>query len=144
MLMSVYIRGYVTTHALRFLFVGEVPAPMARKVKFHVSLDIFINESDLALLHLLGRLSPVTTGPVSLTARALANELQLSLATVRRSCRVLVDRGLIIVRGVRRRDGGRDANTYEITVLGREVLSLRGSMRPQRLPLHDPSSSHRD
>lgn len=117
---------------------------MARKVKFHVSLDIFINESDLALLHLLGRLSPVTTGPVSLTARALANELQLSLATVRRSCRVLVDRGLIIVRGVRRRDGGRDANTYEITVLGREVLSLQGSMRPQRLPLHDPSSSHRD
>lgn len=117
---------------------------MARKVKFHISLDICINESDLALLRLLGRLSSPTSPPVSLTARALAEELHLSLAMVRRSCRVLVNRGLIIVRGVRRSDGGRDANTYEITVLGREVIPLQGSMRPQRRPLRGPSSPQHD
>lgn len=79
---------------------------MARKVSFHITLDVFINESDYALLQLLGSLSARGERPIVMTARSFSTRLNLSLATVRRSCRTLASKGLISVRARRATTAG--------------------------------------
>lgn len=105
---------------------------MTRKVEFRLAINVAINETDLALLRLLGERCAKDPGPVVLTARMVAGELALSRATIHRSCRTLVEKGLLVTQGSWRDDGGRGANSYEVTRLGFEVLGSTGTMRPRR------------
>lgn len=113
---------------------------MARKVCYTLTLKISINESELRLLRLIASRCTVPGKPVELTARSFSDELNLSMATVRRSSKTLQDNLLILVYDTRRDDGGRAANSYVLTSLGRELLSHKGSMRPRRAaPAHEPA-----
>lgn len=106
---------------------------MSRRVDYRITVDVSINESDLALLECLGMAGAACGSPLRLPAKWFARELNLSLATVRRSFKTLHEKGLIVMRGGTREDGGRDANVYEITALGLKVLNSQGFMRPRRL-----------
>lgn len=106
---------------------------MSRRVDYHITVDVSINESDLALLECLSVVKTEFGSPMRLPAKWFARELNLSLATVRRSFKTLSCKGLIVMRGGTREDGGRDVNVYEITALGLKVLSSEGFMRPRRL-----------
>lgn len=106
---------------------------MARMLKFTVTLEVRINESDYALLRYLAKRVDYAQKPVLLTAHALADAIQMSVPTARRSSKKLASTGLIVMRGQQRQDGGRDANTYEITQLGFEVLKLKAAMRPRHV-----------
>lgn len=105
---------------------------MTRRVEFRLAINVAINETDLALLRLLGERCSSVPGPVFLTVRVIAGELAFSRATIHRSCRALVDKGLVVTQGSWRDDGGRGANSYEVTRLGFEVLGSQGVMRPPR------------
>lgn len=114
---------------------------MARKVCYTITLKISINESELKLLRLIASRCTVPGTAVELTARSFSDELNLSMATVRRSSKTLQDNLLILVYDTRRDDGGRAANSYEVTSLGRELLRHKGTMRPRRVPSASPSAS---
>lgn len=114
-------------------WAGEVPALVARRVKYRITLDVTINESDLALLRMLGAFTAELDEPAQITMKVLTRELNRSATTVRRSFRRLSSKGLIVKRSSVRDDGGRGVNTYELTDLGLKVLHSEGVMRPQRL-----------
>lgn len=109
-------------------------ADVSRKVEYHITVDVSINESDLALLKHLGALFTEPGSPTRLSAKRFAADLGMSLTTVRRSLRTLACKGLIVTRSGTRDDGGRDVNGYEITTLGLKVLESQGFMRPRRIP----------
>ena len=105
---------------------------MARRIDYHIGLDISINETERELLRCLRDLTSRPGEPVSMTARGLSERLKTSTATVRRACRALSRKGLILSQDVRREDGSRAANEYVITLVGWEVLRSKGTMRPVR------------
>ena len=111
---------------------------MARTLRFVITMEVSLNESDLALLRLIEQRTAGSSSPRNLTARTLAEGLHMSLATARRSCRNLADKGLVTMSRRMREDGGRDANAFEVTRLGFAVLRSEGTLRPRRVAPGDP------
>lgn len=93
---------------------------MARKLNYRILLAI--NETERALLGCLDVQVRASGGVAVLSARALSEKTSLNQQTVRRSCRSLAEKGLIIVKPMTREDGSRSANEYRITLAGRLVL----------------------
>lgn len=110
---------------------------MSRKISYEITMSISISESDLALLaYVSSRTSRGTS--VSMTMKALSRGAKTSVATARRASRNLENKGLLVVRDVRRSDGGYDANLYSLTELGYLLLESKGSMHPRRVNMRKP------
>lgn len=106
---------------------------MAHALRFMVTVEVNINESEYALLSFLERQETRVQEPRAFTASTLATAINMSVSTARRSSYKLVRTGLVVMRGQQREDGGCDANTYEVTRLGREVLKCPPLPRPYRV-----------
>lgn len=110
-----------------------------RNYSYHLELDIVVNETELALLRALERHAQTSGSPVMLTARSLASEIKVSVATVRRSSNSLADKDLVVMSDTIRDDGGQGPNSYRVTSLGRELLRMdeyrtNELLRPVRIP----------
>lgn len=112
-----------------------------RNYSYHLELDIEVNETELALLRALERHSQTSGAPVLLTARSLASEIKVSIATVRRSSNSLADKDLVVMCDTVRDDGGQGPNSYRVTRLGHELLRKAEIQRDELLrPVHIPSN----
>lgn len=95
---------------------------MSCHLGYRVTLDISINETNLMVLAAIKDWEEGHRG--SLTVRALATEVGVSAASVRRSCSRLSEQGLLTVHEAWHEDGGRLANLYEVTYLGHELIAM--------------------
>lgn len=95
---------------------------MTCQVGYTLELRVRVNETERDLLAAIEAAAPAG-GPATLTARRLSRTLRVSDKTCRRAFGALARKGLLVVRAVRRDDGGLDANSYELTDVGRALLA---------------------
>ncbi len=96
---------------------------LAKKITYPITLEITINESELAFLKFLDkRLAGEES--VSLTTKEISSKLNTSDSSVRRCYRSLAQKGLISVATGYRDDGSYTANSYAVTIVGSMVLRL--------------------
>lgn len=98
---------------------------MAKRVPLAIP-NVRVNETSLAVLRVIANRALHTTGvrcgrvPISL--REMSSLVSTSEQTIRRSCSALCDEGLLLRFEGWLDNGGQEANSYEITALGLEVL----------------------
>ena len=97
---------------------------MARHLSLQLTIEVSINETDLALLRYLGSASDARDMDEAIPVRALAEALGVCASTVRRSAKALAEQNLINYCSSHRVDGGREGNRYAVTRLGRKVLAI--------------------
>ena len=105
---------------------------MARKLNYRILLAI--NETERALLGCLAAEVRESGGMAVLSAHVISEKTSLNQQTVRRSCRSLAEKGLIIVRPTTHEDGSRSANEYRITLVGHLVLESEPIPRSALIP----------
>lgn len=94
---------------------------LAKKITYPITLEITINESELAVLKYLDkRLAGEKS--VSIAIKEICSKLNASDSSVRRCFRSLARKGLITVVEGRRKDGSCAANSYAVTCVGSMVL----------------------
>lgn len=94
---------------------------MAKKIVYSLSLEITINETELAFLKFLGKRQG-NERHIAFTSKEVADKIGASESSVRRIYRDLATDGLIFVNEGRREDGSRTANSYGLTLMGRQIL----------------------
>lgn len=87
------------------------------------SVRVQINETDRALLDVVGEHVGGPNVTASIPNRAFVDCINKSAQTVRRSCQKLERMGLIRSWRCKRADGSFDANKYEVTLVGWAVLA---------------------
>lgn len=94
---------------------------MAKKIVYSLSLEITINETELAFLKFLSKRQG-NERHIAFTSKEVADKIGASESSVRRIYRDLATDGLIFVNEGRREDGSRTANSYGLTLMGRQIL----------------------
>ncbi len=88
---------------------------------YSLSLEITINETELAFLKFLSKRQG-NERHIAFTSKEVADKIGASESSVRRIYRDLATDGLIFVNEGRREDGSRTANSYGLTLMGRQIL----------------------
>lgn len=94
---------------------------MAKKIVYSLTLEITINETELAFLKFLSKRQG-NERHIAFTSKEVADKIGASESSVRRIYRDLATDGLIFVNEGRREDGSRTANSYGLTLMGRQIL----------------------
>lgn len=88
---------------------------------YSLTLEITINETELAFLKFLSKRQG-NERHIAFTSKEVADKIGASESSVRRIYRDLATDGLIFVNEGRREDGSRTANSYGLTLMGRQIL----------------------
>ena len=95
---------------------------MTKAVAGRFPAGVHINQTELAILELIGSRSGGTGSAAEVSLREMQTLTSRGIATVRRSCHRLQEQGLIQIEARYLPNGGQLENAYSVTPKGCQVL----------------------
>lgn len=95
---------------------------MSKRVRGHLPDDVKINETAFSVLAEIARRSHGANTGIPVAMQELCELMDVSRASVRRSCHCLRDQGLITIEERFADDNGQSKNEYALTPKGLTVL----------------------